>query len=165
MRSRPAAALPARLRPRGRRWGGPTDRLPLRPPRPSPRRRDPSRAPRRARGPPPARLAPARDRARGRPAIGTGAVSPGSPPGTRSLGEAWEKPMAAAKSVSRPPSAHRPLDRAARPSIESHAMTSRVSTGVERLDAMVGGGLLPGTLTVVYGATGIGKTHLGLVFA
>jgi RecA/RadA recombinase len=41
----------------------------------------------------------------------------------------------------------------------------RVSTGVPTLDAMLGGGLLPGTLTVVYGATGIGKTHLGLTFA
>jgi KaiC/GvpD/RAD55 family RecA-like ATPase len=41
----------------------------------------------------------------------------------------------------------------------------RVSTGLDRLDAMLGGGLLPGTLTVVYGATGIGKTHLGLSFA
>src|SRR5439155_803801 len=30
---------------------------------------------------------------------------------------------------------------------------------------MLGGGLLPGTLCVVYGATGIGKTHLGLTFA
>jgi KaiC/GvpD/RAD55 family RecA-like ATPase len=30
---------------------------------------------------------------------------------------------------------------------------------------MLGGGMLPGTLTVVYGATGIGKTHLGLTFA
>ena len=29
---------------------------------------------------------------------------------------------------------------------------------------MLGGGLLPGTLTVVYGATGIGKTHLGRAF-
>ena len=45
-------------------------------------------------------------------------------------------------------------------------MTSaRVSTGLARLDAMLDGGLLPGTLTVVYGATGIGKTHLGLAFA
>jgi KaiC/GvpD/RAD55 family RecA-like ATPase len=43
--------------------------------------------------------------------------------------------------------------------------TGRVSTGLGRLDAMLGGGLLPGTLTVVYGATGIGKTHLGLTFA
>jgi len=30
---------------------------------------------------------------------------------------------------------------------------------------MLGGGLLPGTLCVAYGATGIGKTHLGLHFA
>jgi RecA/RadA recombinase len=44
-------------------------------------------------------------------------------------------------------------------------MNARVSTGVARLDAMLGGGLLPGTLAVVYGATGIGKTHLGLSFA
>ena len=44
-------------------------------------------------------------------------------------------------------------------------MVSRVSTGLPRLDAMLGGGLLPGTLAVVYGATGIGKTHLGLTFA
>ena len=43
--------------------------------------------------------------------------------------------------------------------------TARVSTGLSRLDEMLGGGLLPGTLTVVYGATGIGKTHLGLTFA
>jgi len=41
----------------------------------------------------------------------------------------------------------------------------RVSTSLARLDVMLGGGLLPGTLTVVYGATGIGKTHLGLTFA
>ena len=40
-----------------------------------------------------------------------------------------------------------------------------VSTGIPKLDAMLGGGLLAGTLTVVYGATGIGKTHLGLTFA
>ena len=44
-------------------------------------------------------------------------------------------------------------------------MSERVSTGIPKLDAMLGGGLLPGTLTVVYGATGIGKTHLGLTFA
>jgi KaiC/GvpD/RAD55 family RecA-like ATPase len=44
-------------------------------------------------------------------------------------------------------------------------ITGRVSTGFARLDAMLGGGLLPGTLAVVYGATGIGKTHLGLAFA
>ena len=44
-------------------------------------------------------------------------------------------------------------------------MTARVSTGIGKLDEMLGGGLLPGTLTVIYGATGIGKTHLGLTFA
>ena len=44
-------------------------------------------------------------------------------------------------------------------------MPGRVKFGIEKLDQMLGGGLLPGTLTVVYGATGIGKTHLGLAFA
>jgi KaiC/GvpD/RAD55 family RecA-like ATPase len=43
-------------------------------------------------------------------------------------------------------------------------MTTRVSTGSPKLDEMLGGGLLPGTLAVIYGATGIGKTHLGLSF-
>ncbi|MFQ5988792.1 MAG: ATPase domain-containing protein [Candidatus Methylomirabilales bacterium] len=43
-------------------------------------------------------------------------------------------------------------------------MPGRVKFGIEKLDHMLGGGLLPGTLTVVYGATGIGKTHLGLTF-
>lgn len=41
----------------------------------------------------------------------------------------------------------------------------RLSTGVPGLDKLLGGGLLPGTLTVVAGATGIGKTQLGLQFA
>ncbi len=41
----------------------------------------------------------------------------------------------------------------------------RLSTGVEGLDTLLGGGLLPGTLTVVVGASGIGKTQLGLHFA
>ncbi|MBW3596743.1 MAG: recombinase RecA [Planctomycetes bacterium] len=44
-------------------------------------------------------------------------------------------------------------------------MTHRQSTGIAALDEMLGGGLLPGTLTVVVGATGIGKTQLGLQFA
>ena len=43
-------------------------------------------------------------------------------------------------------------------------MATRVTTGMPKLDEMLGGGLLPGTLAVVYGATGIGKTHLGLTF-
>ncbi len=42
---------------------------------------------------------------------------------------------------------------------------TRLSTGVEGLDRRLGGGLLPGTLCVVVGSTGIGKTQLGLQFA
>lgn len=42
---------------------------------------------------------------------------------------------------------------------------SRQSTGVPGLDELLGGGLLPGTLTVVVGATGIGKTQFGLQYA
>ncbi len=41
----------------------------------------------------------------------------------------------------------------------------RLQTGIPRLDSLLGGGLLPGTLTVVLGATGIGKTQLGIHFA
>lgn len=41
----------------------------------------------------------------------------------------------------------------------------RLRTGIAGLDELLGGGLLPGTLTVVLGATGIGKTQLGLQFA
>jgi hypothetical protein len=43
--------------------------------------------------------------------------------------------------------------------------TKRLSTGVEGLDELLGGGLLPGTLTAVVGSTGIGKTQFGLQFA
>jgi RecA/RadA recombinase len=42
---------------------------------------------------------------------------------------------------------------------------ARQSTGIEDLDEHLGGGLMPGTLTVVVGASGIGKTQLGLQFA
>ena len=42
---------------------------------------------------------------------------------------------------------------------------SRHSTGNRQLDEQLGGGLRPGTLTVIVGATGIGKTQLGLQFA
>jgi RecA/RadA recombinase len=42
---------------------------------------------------------------------------------------------------------------------------SRLSTGIAALDDLLGGGLLPGTLTVIAGATGIGKTQLGIQFA
>jgi KaiC/GvpD/RAD55 family RecA-like ATPase len=44
-------------------------------------------------------------------------------------------------------------------------LPSRLSTGAPGLDMLLGGGLLPGTLTVVAGSTGIGKTQLGLQFA
>src|SRR5437868_14142268 len=44
-------------------------------------------------------------------------------------------------------------------------LINRLSTGISALDDLLGGGILPGTLTVVAGATGIGKTQLGLHFA
>jgi KaiC/GvpD/RAD55 family RecA-like ATPase len=43
--------------------------------------------------------------------------------------------------------------------------TERHSTGIPQLDEALGGGLIPGTLTVVMGATGIGKTQLGVRYA
>ncbi|MEQ9409570.1 MAG: ATPase domain-containing protein [Fuerstiella sp.] len=42
--------------------------------------------------------------------------------------------------------------------------STRQSTGIPRLDEALGGGLIPGTLTVVMGATGIGKTQLGVSY-
>ncbi len=42
---------------------------------------------------------------------------------------------------------------------------NRLSTGIPDLDRLLGGGLLPGSLTVVMGASGIGKTQLGISFA
>lgn len=47
----------------------------------------------------------------------------------------------------------------------SNSSPQRLSTGIDGLDELLGGGLLPGTLTVVVGATGIGKTQLGVQFA
>jgi KaiC/GvpD/RAD55 family RecA-like ATPase len=41
----------------------------------------------------------------------------------------------------------------------------RQKFGYQRLDNLLGGGLLPGTLTVIAGATGAGKTQLGLAWA
>ena len=41
----------------------------------------------------------------------------------------------------------------------------RLKTGIPGLDELLGGGLIPGTLTAVVGATGIGKTQLGVQFA
>jgi KaiC/GvpD/RAD55 family RecA-like ATPase len=43
--------------------------------------------------------------------------------------------------------------------------TQRLATGIAGLDDLLGGGLLPGTLTAVVGSTGIGKTQFGLQFA
>ena len=43
--------------------------------------------------------------------------------------------------------------------------TGRQGFGIDALDRLLGGGLLPGTLTVVAGATGAGKTQLGLRWA
>lgn len=48
---------------------------------------------------------------------------------------------------------------------QSTLASDRLSTGLPGLDDLLGGGLLPGTMTVVLGATGIGKTQLGLQFA
>jgi KaiC/GvpD/RAD55 family RecA-like ATPase len=42
---------------------------------------------------------------------------------------------------------------------------ARQAFGIEKLDRDLGGGLFPGTLTVVAGATGTGKTQLGLRWA
>ncbi len=42
---------------------------------------------------------------------------------------------------------------------------ARQPFGIEELDRALGGGLLPGTLTVLAGTTGIGKTQLGLKWA
>lgn len=44
-------------------------------------------------------------------------------------------------------------------------MLPRQSFGIPELDQLLGGGLLPGTLTVIAGATGAGKTQLGLKWA
>ncbi len=41
----------------------------------------------------------------------------------------------------------------------------RLSTGVPGLDERLGGGLLPGTMTVLVGSSGIGKTQMGIQFA
>ena len=43
--------------------------------------------------------------------------------------------------------------------------TERISTGVEGMDAMIGGGLWRGTTTLLAGPSGAGKTTIGLQFA
>ena len=50
------------------------------------------------------------------------------------------------------------------PSKTGEAATARVSTGVERLDALIDGGLPAASTTVLIGPSGIGKTSLGLQF-
>ncbi len=42
--------------------------------------------------------------------------------------------------------------------------TKLQSTGIDFLDDMLDGGLAPGTMTLVLGATGVGKTQLGLSY-
>ncbi len=44
-------------------------------------------------------------------------------------------------------------------------MTQRMTTGIEWLDSHLGGGVISGTMTLILGATGIGKSHLGISFA
>ncbi len=39
---------------------------------------------------------------------------------------------------------------------------TRLSTGITRLDEALGGGLIPGSMTMLIGATGIGKTQIGM---
>jgi KaiC/GvpD/RAD55 family RecA-like ATPase len=43
-------------------------------------------------------------------------------------------------------------------------MNLRYSSGIPQLDQMLGGGYLPGSMTMVVGATGVGKTQLGMSF-
>ncbi|QDV24739.1 circadian clock protein KaiC [Aureliella helgolandensis] len=44
-------------------------------------------------------------------------------------------------------------------------MEKRLKTGIPQLDEALGGGLLPGCLTMIVGATGVGKTQLGIQFS
>lgn len=43
-------------------------------------------------------------------------------------------------------------------------MNQRLSSGIVELDRMLGGGFLPGSLIMLVGATGVGKTQLGMSF-
>jgi circadian clock protein KaiC len=52
----------------------------------------------------------------------------------------------------------------ARPSVEGHDGDARISTGVPKFDAMIGGGLLTASATLILGPSGSGKTTLGLHF-
>lgn len=48
--------------------------------------------------------------------------------------------------------------------MENKPLAHRLSLGIEALDNALGGGLLPGTLTMIVGATGVGKTQLAMHF-
>jgi circadian clock protein KaiC len=52
----------------------------------------------------------------------------------------------------------------ARPSADDRWRDERCATGVNQLDAMLGGGIPRGTTALVLGASGSGKTSLGLYF-
>jgi circadian clock protein KaiC len=52
----------------------------------------------------------------------------------------------------------------ARPTTDDEWPDQRCAIGVDQLDAMLGGGIPRGTATLVLGATGAGKTSLGLHF-
>jgi DNA repair protein RadA/Sms len=56
--------------------------------------------------------------------------------------------------ATRQPSRPRPLREVERPAVE------RLSTGIEELDRVLGGGLVPGSLILIGGAPGIGKSTL-----
>lgn len=43
-------------------------------------------------------------------------------------------------------------------------MSPRFSSGIQQLDQILGGGYLPGSMVMVVGATGVGKTQLGMNF-
>jgi KaiC/GvpD/RAD55 family RecA-like ATPase len=44
-------------------------------------------------------------------------------------------------------------------------MPTRLSSGIAALDTALGGGFLPSSLTMIIGATGVGKTQLGMHFS
>ncbi|HYD71259.1 ATPase domain-containing protein [Azospirillum sp.] len=50
------------------------------------------------------------------------------------------------------------------PSVPDAATADRVATGVDGLDALIGGGLIEATTTALMGPTGVGKTTFGLHF-
>lgn len=49
--------------------------------------------------------------------------------------------------------------------LDQPATSLRISTGIEELDAMTGGGLFQSSITLVSGSTGTGKTNLAMHFA